>query len=612
MIISLAGHVDHGKTSLVNALTGVNTDRLAEEQARGLTIDLGFAYIDDGAIGFVDVPGHQKFIHNMVAGIAADQFALLVVAADDGPMPQSKEHLDILKLIGVSRGAIALTKCDRVDSDRQNAAIREVKSLVSDTFLEKSDIYQTSIGDPASIETLLNALRAEAGDQDIDNQPFRLAVDRAFTVKGAGVVVTGTAHAGKLTVGSELHHFPSGRQLKVRGLRVQNKEADSAHRADRCAINLTGIDLSEIKRGDWLSSLAQPQYRDLTIDLSVLPDFPRSIKQWTPVHIYHATSHTTGHIALHAGSRLAPGNQKLVDVVCDTPLAVRHGDHVIIRDHGLDTTLGGGRIIHAEQVVIQRRRNPKRLARLEAFTTQNPTDCLARLLQSDTCEIESFKELWQLSDPDLTQLIEASDAITMADHAISRATLGVYAKEIVTRITSHLESHPASRGLKVDAFKTMPKPVVEQVLHALVQGKRLQVVNGVYGLIGHEAELPAELEPIWAKAKTALNNNQPPSSGDLAKQWNESQQELQRALRELAKRGLLVQVADHRFYLPSVLDDIAAKVGEMARKAPFSVREFRDATGIGRNVAIDILEYFDAKGFTRREENHRKLLRERL
>ena len=202
MIITLAGHVDHGKTSLVKALTGVETDRLVEEKKRGLTIDLGFAYIDEGDIGFVDVPGHHKFIHNMVAGVASHQHALMVIAADDGPMPQSREHLEILRLIGVNEGTIALTKCDRVDDARIADCMGEIKNLVGSSFLENAEIFQTSIESPASTANLLSHLRSRANPSraEQNQKQFRLAIDRSFTVKGVGLVVTGTVHAGTVEV----------------------------------------------------------------------------------------------------------------------------------------------------------------------------------------------------------------------------------------------------------------------------------------------------------------------------------------------------------------------------------------------------------------------------
>ncbi len=613
MIITLAGHVDHGKTSLVNALTGVNTDRLAEEQARGLTIDLGFAYIDDGKIGFVDVPGHQKFIHNMVAGVAADQFALLVIAADDGPMPQSKEHLEILSLVGVQRGVVVMTKCDRVAPERLDVCEREIRKLVSASFLDGADIYRTSIEQPDSCQKLLEFLRATENDERANlSEPFRLAIDRSFSVKGSGLVVTGTAHSGSIKNGTELVHFPSGERVRVRGLRIQNKATQLAKRGDRSAINITGLDLANVGRGDWLISNPIPQYREITIELNVLKDFPRAIKQWTPVHVYHATSHTTAHIALHQGSRMAPGNSRLVDLICDESLPVCHDDQLVIRDHGLDTTLGGGRVIFAQERISQRRRTPGRLATLTAYSQPSASACCKALLDKQAFAIDEFRELWQLTDNQTEEILSQHGALALAGFAIGKSALGEYAKSIVERITDHLTANPSSRGLKVDAFDDTPKPVLEQVLSALVQANRLQVVNGVYGLPSHQAALPQELQNLWKRAEKALNDPQPPSSGDLAKAWQQPQPEVQKALKELAKRGHLIQISDHRFYLPNVLNRIATQVAAMAKTSPFTVREFRDSTGIGRNVAIDILEYFDSRGFTRREENQRKLLRNQL
>ena len=613
MIVTLAGHVDHGKTSLVNALTGVNTDRLAQEKARGLTIDLGFAYIDGGQIGFVDVPGHQKFIHNMVAGVASDQFALLVVAADDGPMPQSKEHLEILSLVGVSKGLIAMTKCDRVNEDRLVQCEDEIRSLGAESFLKDAPILRTSVELPESIDHLLTAIRAARQDNITEGKrPFRLAIDRSFTVRGSGVVVTGTAHSGHIETGTELYHWPSGKTVRARSIHVQNAESTHAARGDRCALNISGLDLNEVRRGDWLTETPSPASTEITIELNVLNDFPRAIKQWTPVHIYHATSHATGHIALHSGSRMAPGNTKLVDLICDEPLTVCHGDNVIIRDYGLDTTLGGGRVVFASETISTRRRTPQRLAMLSAYNQLTPQAVCATLLEAHTFPLQDFQSVWQLNDTDTETILTNQGAIRLSGYAISKNSLGQFAKVIVDRVSDHLEDNASSRGLKVDAFKDIPGPVLHQVLSALVQNNRLTVFNGVYGLPTHQIKLPEALQPIWERAEKALNNTQPPSSGDLAKAWNQSQPAIQKSLKELARRGYLIQIADHRFYLPDILNEISAQVVEMADPGPFTVREFRDSTGIGRNVAIDILEYFDAKGFTRREGNHRKLLRKQL
>ena len=282
MIVTLAGHVDHGKTSLIRQLTGKDTDRLAEEKRRGLTIDLGFAYLEVGGVtlGFVDVPGHHRFIHNMVAGVAALQHALLVVAADDGPMPQSREHLQILELLGLSNGVVALTKCDRVGSDRLADARAEVQRLVADTFLHEAPVITTSAVSGDGFDTLRTHLVQAAGQhaaQD-DGGAFRLAVDRAFLLKGVGLVVTGMVHAGTLRLDEELHVFPSGARGRVRDLRVQDRPSNLARRGDRAAINLAGVDPAAVRRGHWLCAVPEPGSRSLIVDLRVLDDFPRSVR----------------------------------------------------------------------------------------------------------------------------------------------------------------------------------------------------------------------------------------------------------------------------------------------------------------------------------------------
>ena len=258
MIITLAGHVDHGKTSLVGALTGVDTDRLAEEKRRGLTIDLGFAYLQeaDNTLGFVDVPGHHRFIHNMVAGVSADQHALLVIAADDGPMPQSREHLQILELIGVTNGTVALTKCDRVTPEQLAEARSRTEALLSDSALADAAIIETAIPTGQGIDELKSRLLSaatQAGEPAAGSE-FRMPIDRAFTISGAGVVVTGTIHAGRIQEDDTLTLFPGMQEVRVKSVRAQNAAVASAGPGDRAAINLAGIHHSQIERGHQLSA----------------------------------------------------------------------------------------------------------------------------------------------------------------------------------------------------------------------------------------------------------------------------------------------------------------------------------------------------------------------
>ncbi len=612
MIVTLAGHVDHGKTSLVHALTGVNTDRLEEEKKRGLTIDLGFAYIDEGKIGFVDVPGHHKFIHNMVAGVASEQFALLVIAADDGPMPQSREHLSILSLVGIKRGAIALTKCDRVDEARIKRCLDEITALTQGTFLHQAQVFRTSTEQTDSFNPLLEKLRSEANESKIKqtNTAFRLAIDRAFSIRGAGLVVTGTVHSGQLALDDTLFHFPSGKTVRVRDIRCQNQTASSASGGERCALNITGLSLDEVKRGDWLSAYDTAHYSELSVKIDVLKDFPRPVKHWTPVHIYHATSHSTGRLALLSEDKIEPAHSAAVDLICDLPLAVRAGDRLVIRDHSLDLTLGGGTVIHTRRQGTQRRRADTHKTLLQNYDQPTATQSCRTLLDAGYFHIQPFLDTWQISQQTLSELLQQHQATQLDQLAISKTYIASVAKEILARLESEAKSNASSTGLKENAFGDVPPVLRTHILNALAQSGRIKNAGGTYSLASHTADLPEALQQIWQRLEQSLNVKQAPSSGDLAKQWQMQQSQLETSMQELVKRGLLVRVAKHRFYLPAQLQILAQEVKQLAATKPFSVKEFRDLTGIGRNIAIEILEYFDGRGFTRRQNNERVVLRD--
>ena len=612
MIVTLAGHVDHGKTSLVRSLTGVDTDRLEQEKERGLTIDLGFAYIDHGKIGFVDVPGHQKFIHNMVAGVASHQYALLVIAADDGPMPQSREHLDILRLIGIRQGVIALTKTDRVDATRLETCRAEIRALTEGTFLADADIMPTSTLEPESIERLLAHLRDNAGrrQSEYPDTAFRLAVERRFVVKGAGLVVTGIVHAGQISTGDTLTHFPSNKNLRVRSIRAQDQSVATARAGDRCALNLTGLEAEEVERGHWIVEEPTAGYQEITGELSVLEDFPRAIKHWTPVHIYHATSHSTGRIACLDDQRIPSGSHRMIDLLCDNPLAVNHGDQLIIRDYSLDVTLGGVRVIDASDKPTQRRRNLERRDLLSQLDNSDPHAAFDALLEHAPIDPEHFRKVRHLTDEQMQRLMERSEALKVGHKLVSRAYWGQLAKQTYEQVKQHQTENPTSPGLRQNQFAHIPEDLRQFLLNALVQAKRLNNHGGLFQLPQHTAELPATLAKSWRRLEPALDVPQTPSTGDLAKRWSMSQQQIESDLKELTKRRLVTPVATHRYYLPKQLNQLAAVVKNMASDGPFSVKTFRDQTGIGRNVAIEILEYFDSRGFTRRQGNERVVLKD--
>ncbi len=615
MIVTLAGHVDHGKTSLVRAITGVQTDRLPEEHQRGLTIDLGFAYATNDTtgdvLGFVDVPGHHRFIHNMVAGVAAMQYALLAVAADDGPMPQSREHLQILELTGVRQGMVALTKCDRVSAKRMVAAENAIRGLIADTFLENAPIVYTSAQSGLGIDELTQALWRARRNQHrrVAEGQFRLAVDRAFNIKGAGLVVTGTAHAGRVARNQELLVFPTGARVRVRGLRAQDRSVDSATVGERTALNLTGIDPGRIGRGSWLTETTCPQQHNFAVALQVVRDFPRPVRHWLPVHVYHATTHSTAHLALLDANRLEPGQRGDVELVTDEPLCARHGDHILVRDQGLDRTLGGGLVL-ADLPPTARRRKPERLARIAAYKGNGNTDIVRALLNLGPVELAPLQHSLGLSDAQLRALTSALDAQRRGSAIIGQSHWRDWRTLALDYLARHQSEHPETTGVRPNQLPTqIPVQYRTELLNELVAERALGRTAGTYHLPKHVATLPAAEQALLERVRAHLDLDQVPSVGDLAKQLGMPMAQLDAGLQSLAKRGLLTRVSAKRFYRPERLAQVAGYATELSKRAPFRVRDFRDATGIGRNIAIEVLEYFDGRGFTRRTGDTRVVVK---
>ena len=344
MIVATAGHVDHGKTSLVRALTGIDTDRLPEEKQRNLTIDLGFAYVpleDGGVLGFVDVPGHERFIRNMLCGVAAVDYALVVVAADDGVMPQTEEHLAILDLLGVEAGAVAITKTDRVDPGRVDEVAEEVELYLDETRLAGAACFPVSSVDGSGMDALKAHLESVA--HTVRRRPagghFRLAVDRAFTVVGAGLVVTGTAFSGSVSVDDRLLLSPARIPVRVRGIHAQDRKAERGRAGERLALNIVGQSLGrdDVARGDWVvEEAAHLPARRIDATVRILSDETRPVAHWTPVHVHLAAADVTGRLALLEARSLAPGESGLAQLVLDRPIGAMHGDRFVLRDQSGD------------------------------------------------------------------------------------------------------------------------------------------------------------------------------------------------------------------------------------------------------------------------------------
>ena len=625
MIVTLAGHVDHGKTSLVKALTGVDTDRLAEEKRRGLTIDLGFAYTDIGGrrIGFVDVPGHHRFIHNMVAGVAAHQCALFVVAVDDGPMPQTREHLDILRLLGLTRGVVALTKIDKVPAERLAAADAEVARLIDGTFLRSAPRVPVSTVTEhglAELETWLSTAADETVTVRLD-ECFRLAIDRVFTVRGAGLVVTGTVHSGEVTVGDEVKLAPRGESARVRSVRAQDREARDAHPGDRCALNLVGTDGKGIERGMWLvapESFAPA--RRIVVRLDVLVGAPRAIRHWLPVHVYHATSHTTAYVALLEGSAVAPGTSAFVELELDHALHPKRGDRLIVRDQAREHTLAGGEVIDVAPPRTGRRK-PARIARL-VHQGKTLEESFAALLDDgqEGVECEPFRLNWNLSRKRLDTLLERHGVRTLADGArrwaVPNDRIEGLRVRVVERLDAYHKAAPYSAGLRFDQILKLtaaPARLLESALGELENERIVRRSAGHFHILGHRPRLPPADEELLQRLTTLMQQApQPPSIGDAARTLAVSVAALQQLVGRVAALGLLVRVSDSRCFLPetgAAFVDVAIALS--AGPQGFTAAEFRDAAAVGRNLAIEVLEHFDRRGLTRRAGDRRRVVNPR-
>lgn len=615
MIVTLAGHVDHGKTSIVRALTGVDTDRLAEEKRRGLTIDLGFAYTDLGGrrVGFVDVPGHHRFVHNMVAGIAGHQYALLVVAADDGVMPQSREHLAILRLLGLSGGVVALTKIDRVPPERIDEVRDQILSLTTGSFLDDAEIVPLSCETGTGIGDLRTHLEraATTSQTPVDDRPFRLAIDRAFTVRGSGVVVTGTVVSGTARLDDRLVMASTGNPVRVRGLYVQDEPSATAAVGDRTAVNIAGAGLDDVRRGDWLldPGMREPVSR-FAVELFVLEDFPRALKHNAPLHVYHATSHTQARVLLIEGAPIEPGGAATVDLACQEPLHVKVGDRIVVRDHDLECTLGGGRVVDLD-VPDSRRRSSSRKERLADTRPDDPVATLERLSRKAPVKATEFARHWNLAGRYVDGIVKDLSLASLEGYLLRPDLLGEASGFVAVKLADHHRLNPDSPGLTADEIcsgSAAERHAQRLALASMVEGGSLRVESGRYAEAAHQAAIPANVTRLFDEVRSLLDSTQPPSLGDLAKRFRRPFPEFEREMRALPAFNLAVRVSDTRYFLPERLLELAQLAVQLDTRAPFTVRQFRDAAGMGRNVVIEVLEYFDGRGFTQRIGDTRRVV----
>jgi selenocysteine-specific elongation factor len=632
MIVGTAGHIDHGKTSLVKALTGVDTDRLKEEKARGISIELGYAYKPigrgegaDEVLGFVDVPGHERFVHHMIAGATGIDFVLLVIAADDGPMPQTREHLQILDLLGLSRGVVALTKADRVSAERLREAEAEVRAALAQSAFAGAEIFPVSAIEGSGVEALMRRIAQEAARvaQRPGTGRFRLAIDRAFTLPGVGTVVTGTAFAGEVKVGDRLLVSPGGREVRVRTIHAQNRPAQLGRAGQRCALNIAGpqFEKKDTSRGDWvLDPGAHAPTNRLDVTLKILPSEPRKLKHLTTVHVHLGAAHLTGRVSVLEGDAVEPGGEALAQLILSRPVGALAGDRVILRDASASRTIGGGRVLDPFPP-LRGSRKPERLALLRAWAKDGAEGALAAALaqSKEGVDLARFALAANLLPDEAAALYARLPLVRVrtgdADLGFSRDAWNARREAVLAAVAAEHRRVPRELGPEREALRRKAAPDLGTVafgalLDELRAEGRLSVTGAIVHLPTHKVGLGDAEQRDWAAVRPLLEAKPfaPPRFDQVARQLGWKDQRVKSLYHQLAKVGELYLVSDDRGYTRKAVQELAAVLRKEAdRPEGITAAQFRDAIGIGRNLVIDLLEFFDRVGFTRRVKDAHKL-----
>ncbi len=627
MIVSTAGHVDHGKTSLVKALTGVDTDRLPEEKQRGLTIEPGFAYwrLPAGpVIGFVDVPGHERFIHNLLAGVTGIDFALLVVAADDGPMPQTREHLAILGLLGVRSGAVALTKVDRVPAGRVEEVAGQTRDLLSDSTLAGVPVFPCSALSGAGVDDIARHLlqQAQALPGRSADGHFRLAVDRRFHLAGAGLIVTGTVVSGIVTIGDSVRLLQDGSEARVRSIHAQGTAAAQGRAGERCALNLVGPNLhrERIARGDWVvgGDVPPPALR-IDARLRALPGQP--VAHWSAVHVHLGAAHVIGRVAVLEGAAIVAGESGRVQLVLQQAIGALRGDRFIMRDASARQTLGGGTVIDVFPPARGRAR-PARLTYLTAMEIDDHATALSALLEPSAAglPLDRFAANRNLRPEESALLYQR---VPMKQLQSRVGPLGFAPAhwehcggDVIDALAEWHHRHPDRVGPAADRVlmgrkgAVLPREAVLAVVAELArEGRVVREMMGVR-LPTHRPQLRPADEALWKRLQPLLEGRglRPPTVSELAAELGDEVPPLETAMSRLSHYGLLIPVSKKRFFplaAAATLTDLLHQ--EQQANGKITAAGFRDRSHLGRNLTIEVLEYFDRVGLTRRSGDGRVL-----
>lgn len=636
IIVGTAGHIDHGKTALVKALTGVDADRLKEEQERGITIDIGFADLTVGDVhfGFVDVPGHERFVKNMLAGAHGIDLVLLVVAADESVMPQTREHFDICRLLEVKGGLIVITKADLVDEEFLELVEAEVNDFVAGSFLEAAPILRVSARTGQGLNDLKEALTALARQVTLRDETAvaRLPIDRVFTIKGFGTIVTGTLIAGRLQIGDELALLPAGdRRVRVRGLQVHGRATTQAQAGERTAVNLQGVEVAEVWRGQALAAAERLRTTQmLDVQLQLLKSAARPLRNRARVHLYLGTAEVLARVVLLGPSELAPGAICFAQLRLETALLALPGDHFIVRGHSPTVTIGGGTVIDALPVKHRLRDGAQIAAQLERLRAADETERIAALVELAGARGMDQAELAARSGQADEAIKRAAQALTRARRAvtvvanplllIARAPFEDLAKQVRVLLKEFHAGAPLAAGmareeLRERLFARLPAEIFRHVIAQLTERNELVAEKDLLRLGSHRIALSSEeqaakdhLAELYARAwlqPLALEE----AVAQAGAQFGIEQARAQRFAQMLINSGELIKVADlifHRRALEALR--VSLQQFKTEHGAKLEVGRFKDLTGVSRKYAIPLLEYLDRQRITRRVGEWREIL----
>ena len=633
-VLGTAGHVDHGKTALIKALTGIDTDRLKEEKERGITIELGFTSLilpSGQIIGIVDVPGHEKFIKNMVSGAAGIDLVLLVIAADEGIMPQTKEHLHICSLLGITRGLVALTKIDLVEKDWLELVKSEIIEFLHGSFLEDAPIVPVSAVKQEGLSDLIGAIEATTGQiiEKADDGIFRLPVDRVFTMKGFGTIVTGTLVSDRIKVGEEVQILPEGLISRIRGIQVHNQPVEEAWSGQRTAINLQGAEKSSINRGDVLvrPQTVWPSQR-LDIFVEYLAANSKNLKNRALVRLHTGTSEVIARIILLEKDELTPGEKAFAQLVLVNKTVVVAGEYFVLRSYSPVTTIGGGQIIDP-QPVKHKRRNEKVISDLNQLQSGSLPERISAIMERTGftginlpglafrlgVNARKIKEVLEnLFSRQKAILLDSEDTTVISEYFYNQL------EELITRnIAAYHEKNPLQEGISKEELKAaLDSPVSTKLFNMALRslGKKEIIVSDKDNvrLAKYQIQLTGGLDSIRLDIagiykKAGLT---PPALTDVIADFKDQKAKAQSIIKLMVKDGDLIKINEDLCFARESLDqlrkDYKALLMKDGKATPVS---FKELTGLSRKYIIPLMEYFDMNKLTVRVGDHR-ILREKI